>query len=104
MCSIVFHFTTYYSQLKFYFENEKPYLKFGLKKCFRDIKDFKTLGQGNSLVAQWLGLSAFTFQGSGSVPGQETDIHKPCGAAKRNKQKNLCQKRSQVSVKQYLFI
>ena len=44
-----------------------------MKKFFRDIKDFKTLGQGNSLVAQWLGLSAFSVQGSGSVPGQETD-------------------------------
>ena len=29
---------------------------------------------GNSLAVQWLGLSAFTAEGLGSVPGQGTKI------------------------------
>ena len=29
---------------------------------------------GNSLVVQWLGLRAFTAEGSGSIPGQGTKI------------------------------
>ena len=29
---------------------------------------------GNSLVVQWLGLSAFTAKGTGSIPGQGTKI------------------------------
>ena len=29
---------------------------------------------GNSLVVQWVGLRAFTAEGAGSNPGQETKI------------------------------
>ena len=29
---------------------------------------------GNSLAVQWLGLSAFTAEGSGSIPGWGTKI------------------------------
>ena len=29
---------------------------------------------GNSLAVQWLGLSAFTAEGPGSIPGQGTSI------------------------------
>ena len=44
-----------------------------------------TLG-GNSPVVQWLGLSAFTAKGAGSLPGRELRSRKPCGVAiKRNK-------------------
>ena len=48
---------------------------------------------GNSLVVQWLGLHAFTAQGTGSIPGQELGSHKPHSAAK--KKKKNASKRSQ---------
>ena len=32
------------------------------------------ISQGNFLAVQWLGLLAFTAEGSGSVPGQGTKI------------------------------
>ena len=31
-------------------------------------------GFGNSLVVQWLGLCAFTAEGTGLIPGQRTEI------------------------------
>ena len=34
----------------------------------------KEVKDGNSLVVQWLGLSAFTAVGPGSIPGQGTRI------------------------------
>ena len=40
---------------------------------------------GNSLAVQWLGLRAFTVEGPGSIPGQETKIPqaKQCGQKKK---------------------
>ena len=35
---------------------------------------FKKIGVGNSLVVQWLGLSAFTGEGPSSIPGWGTKI------------------------------
>ena len=40
---------------------------------------------GNSLAVQWLGPHTSTARGLGSIPGQGTKIHKPCGMAKKNK-------------------
>ena len=40
-----------------------------LTQCFMSI-----ISQGNFLAVQWLGLLAFTAEGSGSVPGQGTKI------------------------------
>ena len=34
----------------------------------------KQLTLGNPPVVQWLGLRAFTAEGAGSIPGQETKI------------------------------
>ena len=38
------------------------------------ILSLKTVLMGNSLVVQWLGLSTFTAEGLGSIPGQGTKI------------------------------
>ena len=38
---------------------------------------------GNFLAVQWLGLHAFTAEGSGSIPGQETKILQATGMAKK---------------------
>ena len=40
---------------------------------------------GNCLAGQWLGLLAFTAEGVGSIPGQETKIPQ---AARRGQNKN----------------
>ena len=42
--------------------------------------------RGNSLVIQWLGLSAFTAGAQGSIPGQETKISQ---AAKHNQKSSF---------------
>ena len=42
---------------------------------------------GNSLVVQWLGLSAFTAKGVGLIPGQGTKIPQAAWRG-RNKQIN----------------
>ena len=34
----------------------------------------KSLGEGNSLAVQWLGLHAFIVEGQGSIPGWGTKI------------------------------
>ena len=39
-----------------------------------DMFDKQWKAQGNSLAVQWLGLCAFTAEGLGSIPGQETKI------------------------------
>ena len=43
----------------------------------------------NSLAVQWLGLWAFTAEGSGSIPGWRTKIPKPCGIAPPEKKNNV---------------
>ena len=40
---------------------------------------------GDSLVAQCLGLSSFTAEGGGLIPGQGTKIPQATGHAKRKK-------------------
>ena len=46
---------------------------------------------GNSLAIQWLGLSTFTAEGPGSVPGRGTKILKAsrCGQKKKKKQLSI---------------
>ena len=44
------------------------------KNKFRNIFCIKMFLSGNSLVVQWLGLLAFTAEGTGSIPGQGTKI------------------------------
>ena len=48
-------------------------------------RQIKRTSPGNSLVVQWLRLSAFTAMGPGSIPDRGTIIrsHKPWGAAKK---------------------
>lgn len=41
---------------------------------FFDILCSKVEILGNSLEVEWLGLSAFTVEGMGSIPGQESKI------------------------------
>ena len=48
-----------------------PHLEFGLLPC-RTVIRINRLRR--SLVAQWLGLSAFTVKGLGSIPGGGTEI------------------------------
>ena len=43
--------------------------------------------RGNSLVVQWLGLSTFTAEGLGSIPGQGTKIPQ---AARHGQGKKKC--------------
>ena len=38
------------------------------------LESSKTTSLGNSLAAQWLGLSTFTAKGPGSIPGQGNKI------------------------------
>ena len=42
---------------------------------------------GNSLVVQWLGLHAFTAQGTGSIPGQELGSQSHTVQQKKKKKK-----------------
>ena len=42
--------------------------------------------RGNSLVVQWLGLSAFTAESLGSIPGQGTKILKATQCSKNRKE------------------
>ena len=42
---------------------------------------------GNSLVVQWLGLSAFTAESLGSIPGRGTKIPQAVRHGKMKKQK-----------------
>ena len=39
----------------------------------------------NSLVVQWLGLSAFTAKGAGSIPGRGTKIPHAAQCGQKNK-------------------
>ena len=39
------------------------------------------------MVFQWLGLSAFTAKGSGSMPGQETEIPQDMWCSQKKKKK-----------------
>ena len=48
---------------------------------------FLKMAFGNSLVVQWLGLSAFTAEGLGSIPGRGTKIPQ---AVRRGQKKWLC--------------
>ena len=60
---------------------------------------------GNSLVVQWLGLHAFTAQGTGSIPGQELGSHKPHSAAKKKKKmlaKEVNHKRPHIKYSIYI--
>ena len=43
--------------------------------------------RGNSLVVQWLGLSAFTAESLGSIPGQGTKILKATQCSKKKKKR-----------------
>ena len=40
-----------------------------------DRSQIKTVVGGHSLVVQWLGLRAFTAEGTVSIPGQGAKIH-----------------------------
>ena len=48
---------------------------------------FKIQTTGNSLVVQWLGLSALTAMGLGLIPGQGTKIPQASSVAKKKKKK-----------------
>ena len=64
----------------------------GREKEIWDMFDKEWKAQGNSLAVQWLGLCAFTAEGLGSVPGQETKIPQadcpPAPSQKKRKEKN----------------
>ena len=47
--------------------------------------ELKKSASENSLVVQWLGLSAFTAEGPGSIPGRELRSRKPRSVAKKKK-------------------
>ena len=47
------------------------------------------LSAGVSLVIQWLGLCAFTAEGTGLIPGQVTKILRSANHVARKKKKNL---------------
>ena len=66
MC--VYNDTKLYSQVKVV--NFITYILLQLKKKPLMQQILKRLNFGNSLVVQWLGLSAFTAGGLGSIPGQ----------------------------------
>ena len=43
---------------------------------------------GNSPAVQWLGLRAFTAEGSGSIPGQGTNIPQVARQGQKKKKKS----------------
>ena len=51
------------------------------------LKGLKLLWMGNSLAVQWLGLCAFTAEGTGSIPGWGTKMPQAaqCGQKKKKK-------------------
>ena len=53
---------------------------------------------GNSLVVQWLGLSAFTAKGTGSIPGQGTKIPQ---ATHQKKNGHITQSNLQIQCNPY---
>ena len=66
--------------------------------CIREKEDFfsSLKHRGNSLAVQWLGPHAFTAEGVGSIPGQETAIPQAMQHSQKNlkKQKHEAQKTS----------
>ena len=57
-------------------------------KKFFMIFLFSRVYSGNSLAVQWLGLCAFTAEGPGSVPGQETRILQAAQHGQENPKQN----------------
>ena len=54
-------------------------------KCSFKTREGEKKGGGDSLAVQWLGLCTLTAKDTGSIPGQGTEICKPCGMAKNLK-------------------
>ena len=54
----------------FFFLNSSTDIKF----TYHTIHPFKAHNSGSALAVQWLGLGAFTAEGAGSLPEQDTKI------------------------------
>ena len=57
---------------------------YGIRKLYHSYTHF-----GNSLVVQWLGLSALTAEGLGSIPGRGTKIPQAVRCSQKIQKKKL---------------
>ena len=62
----------------------------------RNFKKRNKTNFGNSLVVQWLGLSAFTALGLGSFPGQRTKIPQAARHSKKKIKKKFKKKKKKT--------
>ena len=64
--------------------------------CRIHFTNLRNSFSGTCLVVQWLRFCAFNTGGGNSIPGWGTEIHVPCGVAKKKKKKETKKRKKEL--------